>query len=180
MFLPILLAVASAVPPPSAPESFSARAWSLYATVVVHDLWPDKSPFSGVVVDGTPDTIAAVEYDTGKLIIGYGLIAQVREEDDVAFVAAHEAAHLLLQHQRQYRKKRGSYVVDYALMERQEKEADAYAFKLLRLRGRDPCAGRRIIQRLFDRFNADTMPLDPFYEMQVNRLDDLKKTCPAP
>lgn len=80
-------------------------------------------------------TVNAFAHDRDTVVITRALIQQTKSSSEIAFVMAHELAHLALGH-------------DTHAGVRGELEADALALKVVVALGFDPCSGSSVLERL--------------------------------
>jgi len=96
----------------------------------------------------------------GTILITRGLVEECASEDEIAFVIAHEAAHVLLGHASRAAREALAAAACWALVGEcpssgwlgptvcEESQADALALELVERAGRDPLAGVRLLTRL--------------------------------
>lgn len=135
---------------------------------------PNASKLKGVLILPMRESNAFVSKD-GFIIITEGLLEQLEGREEIAFVIAHELAHLLKGHPRHLEKdptilerirteverRMGTSIVGTGLQmllgvttsyytREKEREADAEAVRLMAKAGFDPMAGKRALRRLGD------------------------------
>jgi len=93
-------------------------------------------------------------FESGRIYISIGMLKLFRNQDQWASIVAHEIAHIELSHHKERLKKikkPGFFFTKSRLkklIKKQEKEADDWSYKQLKLRGLDPNQVAHLIQRL--------------------------------
>lgn len=92
------------------------------------------------------DQLNAFAFPSGTIAFTRGLLAQIRSDDELAFVLAHELGHLVLHHHSDPQAFLRPTGAPTNLLQR-EVEADAYAIRLLHEAGFDTAQGLELLER---------------------------------
>ena len=93
-------------------------------------------------------TVNAFAQDQKTVVVTRALLARTHDTSEIAFVIAHELAHLALKH-------------DKNAGVREELEADALALKVVTTMGFNPCSSSSVLERLGSQTNITLVSVSP-------------------
>jgi Zn-dependent protease with chaperone function len=142
-------------PSSSLPSRSTTQATRLFTTITEHYRALGHATPSALVVIESPRANAFIRRKT-EVVLTHALLSRVTDESELAFILAHELAHIALEHTAN-----GGIPAEVA--------ADTLALQVMTALGFDPCSGSEVLERLGSPAQLTLVSVAP----RLNALHDM-------